>query len=138
MHLADLSPYNAQSSALLCVGWLAGGHHFKTGKSDDALVRQLKRVHEAGSAHRFGMAISVGLHQCDLCQFDGPTDTGELLVPGESVIYIAPRMLLHYMAAHHYSPPMEFVDAVRRCPDPDSMEFKKQLLSNGWRAQLAP
>src|SRR5262249_25113044 len=39
---------------------------------------------------------------------------GEIQVTGEgTTIYVAPTMILHYVAEHHYLPPDEFIKALR-------------------------
>jgi len=42
---------------------------------------------------------------------------GEIWVKGmNNLIYVAPTMIYHYMEAHDYLPPPEFIDAVRNEP----------------------
>src|SRR5438874_9017018 len=38
-------------------------------------------------------------------------------VPGEDCLFVAPEMVAHYVDAHQYRPPEEFVEAVLECPD---------------------
>jgi hypothetical protein len=45
--------------------------------------------------------------------------------------------MAHYVDAHHYLPPKEFVQAVLRCPPTDTMEYTRLLLANGGRTLLA-
>jgi hypothetical protein len=46
-----------------------------------------------------------------------------LFVPGVDCVYVAPSLIAHYIQAHRYSPPNEFVDAVLRCPEMHSQEY---------------
>jgi hypothetical protein len=67
-----------------------------------------------------------GLHDCSLCLHEGsqtPHIAGShrnIFVPGESVVYIAPAGIVHYINTHSYLPPAEFIEAVSRCPDPST------------------
>jgi hypothetical protein len=42
-------------------------------------------------------------------------------------IYAAPTLIFHYVAVHHYNPPMEFVRAVLNGPGPKSDEYRALL-----------
>ncbi len=55
----------------------------------------------------------LGEHECQICEnFSG---RGEVLVAGcGDKMYVAPRMILHYIEVHAYCPPQEFLDAVVR------------------------
>jgi hypothetical protein len=46
-----------------------------------------------------------------------------LFVPGRACVYVAPSLIAHYIQAHRYSPPKEFVEAVLRCPETHSEEY---------------
>jgi len=45
-----------------------------------------------------------------------------LFVPGTGIVYVAPKLILHYIDAHEYQPPAEFCDAVLACPPMGSVE----------------
>ena len=77
--------------------------------------------------------VSVGWHECELCQFEGERGVSNLFVPGNGVIYVAPALITHYINSHKYLPPSEFIDAIMRCPDIRSMNYKKAILANGGR-----
>ena len=40
----------------------------------------------------------------------------DIVVPGKSVLYVAPTLILHYILRHGYAPPSYFLDAVIACP----------------------
>jgi hypothetical protein len=44
-------------------------------------------------------------------------------VPGRTVLYVAPEMILHYVTDHRYLPPAEFVEAVTTCPLPGTPAY---------------
>ena len=37
---------------------------------------------------------------------------GEIRVRGEAAYYASPTLIYHYVVAHHYKPPEEFIEAV--------------------------
>lgn len=51
--------------------------------------------------------------------------TTNLWIPGDGCVYVAPSLVAHYIRAHRYAPPQEFVDAVLRCPDMHTEEYRK-------------
>ncbi|MBL8793993.1 MAG: hypothetical protein JNM56_08810 [Planctomycetia bacterium] len=48
-------------------------------------------------------------------------------MPAGNLLYIFPEMIVHYIEAHGYKPPAEFMAALLRSPFRDDDEF--QLLS---------
>jgi len=79
---------------------------------------------------------SAGLHQCDLCQFNGPFFKDNLFIPYKGNVYVAPVAIVHYVESHWYRPPEVFIEAVSACPEMNSMEYKKAILSNGGRGLI--
>jgi len=64
-----------------------------------------------------GTATAMGFHECEFCSPTGAEKlamgTGELWVPGTGdLIYVAPKLVAHYIEAHGYLPPQEFMEAV--------------------------
>ena len=55
---------------------------------------------------------SLGEHECEICNTHA--DRGEILIMDGDKMYVAPKMVLHYIKDHGYRPPEEFIDAVRR------------------------
>lgn len=39
------------------------------------------------------------------------------------MVYVAPELILHYIEAHLYKPPDEFINAVLRSPDQNSSAY---------------
>lgn len=146
---ADLGPIDyfalADSSSLRAVGWLGPEAEFPRGQVPQVFFGKLCAL----LAEPWEPVASAGFHQCELCQFaggprsmqfDGMTiqvGASNLFVPGEGCIYVAPSLVAHYIDAHRYRPPEEFVQAVLRCPPTRSMEFKRLLLASGGRSLLA-
>ena len=47
-------------------------------------------------------------------------------------VYAAPNMIYHYVTAHHYKPPDEFVRALRSCPCPPSDQYLVRMAMAGF------
>jgi hypothetical protein len=62
--------------------------------------------------------------------------TGEVYLPGQGCIYVAPTGIVHYISAHWYKPPTPFLEAVLACPPMGSMTYKKAILQNAGRSLL--
>lgn len=54
---------------------------------------------------------------------------GEIRVIGEEDIFAAPSLIYHYVAAHNYQPPAEFIAAVLHGPQPNTAEYTALLRS---------
>ncbi|MEM6281319.1 MAG: hypothetical protein AAF787_03925 [Chloroflexota bacterium] len=133
MYYPDLSPYEYMlrgkvdfEKPILNVGWLEKSHEFRKGSVPPEVVKSLRRL------LRYQPAIAVqtrGLHLCDICEGKStqrvislPGDnskfmylgTAELWLPSEdgSTIYAAPTMIYHYIEAHDYLPPEDFIEAI--------------------------
>jgi hypothetical protein len=124
-YFADLTPYtyladeDRTAGAVLNVGWLDDGHPFPTGQCPDGVVAVLNRLVRAP------VQLTRGYHYCELCQqalgpqadraaLDGVVrGNGEIRVRGRGVGYAAPVLLVHYVMAHDYLPPAEFLRAVQ-------------------------
>lgn len=120
---SDLTVYSyvPVDDVLLNVGWLGADSDFKVGEVPaevrDALVQLAMDP----------MNVMRGLHHCELCEVESPIlvaprkppgeravlGTGEIHVRGVNHTYVAPTLIIHYIDAHHYAPPFEFIEAVR-------------------------
>lgn len=115
--------------SLRAVGWLAVGKAFSTGRTDSETFAKLKvLLNDPWQPMVFG-----GIHHCELCQFDPPHSHANLFVPNNSIIFVCPELIVHYIAAHHYRPPDEFIAALADCPNTRTMQYKKMLLQSGGR-----
>lgn len=132
-HYLDLKPCTdfqvEQPDALLAVGWLDEAHEYSTGDVSADFYLKLKEL----LIDPWQPCVSMGGHECQLCQFDPPTGTRNLFVPDDKILYACPELILHYIAAHRYRPPEQFILAVMSCPPIHSMEYKKQLLKTAVR-----
>lgn len=131
-NIDDLSPcdYFAPSDPnLLAVGWLGLGSRYAQGTVSAEFLLKLKALCQS-PWEPFSCA---GMHQCELCQFDGPSFGGTVFVPHEGRLLVAPVGIVHYIATHWYQPPAAFVEAVLACPPMRSHAYFKALLDNGGR-----
>jgi hypothetical protein len=123
------------------VGWLDAGHPFPTAVPSDELLESLWRF----SAIR--ICQMRGFHPCDFChgefamiqrhkseyQAFGSAEIRAFSPSG--LAYAAPNLIYHYVAAHGYAPPAEFVKALREGPQPQSEAYLQKLdhLGRNWR-----
>jgi hypothetical protein len=147
----DLSQWDnfASESApvLQAVGWLARGHPYNTGEVSEQFFEKLCRLLN----NPWEPFASAGMHFCDFCTFTGGNGSGQykghkisgasshiLFIPADHQIYVAPESIAHYIDAHQYLPPQEFIDAVLACPEMSSMDYKKALVRCGVGKLLPP
>jgi len=142
----DLSPcdYFGAEHAATCkaVGWLEDGREFRRGRADGRFVHKLVLLFGETNP----LEKSTDPHYCSLCAFSrGPSEfhlfqspgmpsvpmgNRNLFVPGGGFLYIAPSLVLHYIDAHQYLPPDEFIKAVLECPPTRSQEYQKAVQAN--------
>jgi len=117
---------------LVAVGWLEPGHDFPRGSVDPQFFERLEYL-----ANRpWQPFLYLGGQECGLCQHRGPFFTANLFIPYGGRTFSAPEGITHYISAHWYQPPDEFVLAVTACPEIRSAEYGRALAANGGR-QLA-
>lgn len=129
MQLDDLTPYNDRlpdSDGELAVGWLDGDAISSIGVIEPAHVRRrlIDELTYAARRRQSGRTASMGIHQCSFC--DGPPEplcprgralwgSGEFRVRGsDGTVFVSPSLVAHYIEAHDYLPPREYIDAVLR------------------------
>ncbi|MGE6760912.1 hypothetical protein ACQKGO_23030 [Corallococcus interemptor] len=142
-YIQDLTPcsyFRQWEQSSLAVGWLERGHAYPRGTVDEAFFAALFRLCVNPWRPPF---VTAGFHRCTLCQFTGlnaaisykgahvSLGTENVLIPGETKVFIAPTMILHYIDAHEYVPPREFQEAVLRCPEMRSMAYLKAIKALG-------
>lgn len=130
----DLMPYSGCVDAdfgyePLGIGWLRRKQDFVTGRvSAEFVAKLLPYCHPAVTVCRQRKPMP-----CPLCgetvvaDIDGDSvvlGSAEIRIIGDDDIYAAPDLICHYIAAHQYQPPAEFIQAVVSGPLPDSIEFR--------------
>lgn len=114
------------------VGWLDKNHTFIKGKVDEVFLQILKRHID----ERWVFVLAAGVHECEFCfRF---ASGGNVIIPTEKLVYIAPQMISHYIEVHSYRPPDEFIQAVIDCPEQESPEYMKlvQKFDHHWGMKI--
>src|SRR5260370_27158508 len=114
----------AASNYVRAVGWLATGHPYPQGRAQPAFLRRLKRFAFLWrfSTKELWWGEFRGLHTCEVCGKDKAH--GNFGVPAGRLLFVAPEMVVHYVQAHRYAPPEEFVTAVLAAPLPGTAEYR--------------
>jgi hypothetical protein len=126
MYFPDLTPYAYAGAEprenTLNIGWLSPSHPFPRCAPDGRLVAALRRL-AAAPVNLFRGAYvcefcpppSIRQSACGITMLNpspGTTGNGEIRIIGaDGTTYVAPVLVLHYVVAHGYLPPREFVDA---------------------------
>lgn len=143
MYYPDLSPYPHDKSSevdrpILCIGWLARKYPYTQGEVPIAFMEQLW-IFCCNSVF-----YTLGYHRCPFCRNSSfgvlvqrsgrelRLGSGEIRVVGKRAIYAAPNLIYHYVEAHHYSPPDEFIQAVLEGPLPGTPEYELFRKHMGW------
>ena len=118
MYFADLTPYAYRHSLalpeVLNVGWLDDQHPYTQGHVPKDLVEKL-----AAASPRLRTHPTQGVHACPFCaRIHGehvPIDamgSAELWLRAPSgQIYASPELVVHYIRAHEYRPPIDWLAA---------------------------
>jgi len=118
----DLSRYTYTETGenVVNVGWLAAGAPMRIGEVDQIVRDELARM------AREPTNLMRGFHYCDFCDAESPIvafasdapstpaylGSGEVRVEAGDIVYAAPTLIVHYIDAHGYLPPEEFIEAV--------------------------
>ncbi len=106
---------SAAESGRLSVGWLAEGKPFHTGRTSEAFRSALDDL-----CRNHAKSFCFGYHVCEFCP-DGSVEDSYFTSMGNGEIeirsangtwYVAPCLIIHYVAEHDYCPPSEFIEAV--------------------------
>lgn len=128
------------------VGWLGSGFGFDTTQPTEELLSRL------WDYCKISIAQTRGIHDCEFCPGQNSyfaERNGEHLLLGTAEIrvfrdrgtlYAAPTLIYHYIAAHNYRPPNEFVEAIINAPSPFTGEYLERLatLNLDWHSTPAP
>ena len=114
MYFQDLTPYEyfKGGSPEFNVGWLDSGHSFFRGSVPEGFISRLRAL-----AHN-PVNQTRGFHVCQFCDIHPITSESALssaeirVVASNGKVYASPMLICHYIEAHSYRPPQEFIDAV--------------------------
>jgi hypothetical protein len=125
------------------IGWLSAEHAFTQGTvSPEFFTRLAEHVTTAWQP-----VVTFGMHGCEFCSLAvagaprfprfARLSCANVWIPAPGRVYVAPGMILHYVADHGYAPPAEFIAAVFACPPQGSREYFTLLHSLPvWWAQV--
>jgi hypothetical protein len=69
--------------------------------------------------------VAGGPHTSEFCkEFRA---SGNLGIPADGVLFVAPEMVAHYVEKHEYLPPPEFIQAVLMTPAPGTVEYAEAV-----------
>jgi len=109
-YFEDLTPYDyirgrwTEQPDALNVGWLDKAQPFDIGPVPSGFTDALRALVAKP------VNLCRGWHTCWCSQAQG---NGEIRVTGaDGVVFAAPVLIAHYVAAHGYRPPQAFIDAV--------------------------
>lgn len=91
----------------IMVGWI-GNRIPSAGEVLNEIIEKLEWAYDNRTIDQGWL----GEHECEIC--NNYTDRGEILIIDDDKMYVAPRMILHYIKDHSYRPPEEFIDAVAK------------------------
>jgi hypothetical protein len=147
MYYPDLTPYVyyqkfgtlvpiLHDPNTLNVGWLDRTQPYPQGETSEEFQDRLFEFCQSP------VMVTRGVHQCSFCEFRGKTARGgkelwlghaEIRVIGKGrKIYAAPTLVYHYVVAHKYLPPDEFIQALLEGPLPGSPEYEAVKKGKGW------
>ncbi len=114
------------------VGWLSADHPFQQGEVASEHLEKLRSFgdHWLESAAALGWPVAFGAHKCEFCR--KVSGAGNFAVPAGNVLFVAPELIVHYVAAHRYSPPAPFLEAVMAAPLPTAPAYAAAVA--GFRA----
>jgi hypothetical protein len=106
------------------IGWLHPDHPYTKGEVPAEFLVRLKQfaAQSGSSAEALYFGAFGGFHTCEFC--GRALGIGNFGVPSGDLLFVAPKMVVHYIEQHGYSPPAEFVEAVLRSPLPDTEEYE--------------
>jgi hypothetical protein len=133
-YFPDLSPYaygHYSHPGVVHVGWLDGIHPYPKGAVVARLIEKMKLLASKP------VELYRGKHICELCAEpsdlvktlqpngivmdpncswgrwrDQRSSNGEIRVSREGIVFAAPVLIVHYIEAHDYLPPIEFLRAI--------------------------
>ncbi len=111
---------------VLNIGWLDAGHPYPVGPLPEGFLARLALF--SADAHLINW--TRGVYLCPLCDPPALLEHGgsaEIRVVGVGRVYAAPDLIGHYVEAHGYCPPQEFIAAVLDGPEPGSAAWRATL-----------
>ncbi|HYE21353.1 MAG TPA: hypothetical protein VEA69_23100, partial [Tepidisphaeraceae bacterium] len=121
-HVPDMDMQSFEPGTV-SVGWLHPDHPFPQADVAPEFLAKLKEYADRcpASAAALGLGAAGGYHTCEFCE--RAHGTANFGVPDGDRLFFSPEMIAHYVEAHRYAPPAEFVAAVMASPLPGTREY---------------
>jgi hypothetical protein len=119
----DMSPHEDAGSEpnTFHIGWLDKDHSYPKGEAPGAFAERLS-IFCKNPPLKYA---TLGWHDCEFC--GAALEGAEIRLLHEQRIFAAPAGIYHYVDAHQYKPPDEFIESVMRSPLPDSAEYRERF-----------
>ena len=124
----DLSPYNYTHycEKEINIGWLQKDKEFPVGNIPEGFLERLKWFSEKPFP-----VFHSGQHICEFCEDKNASGSCELRIVGaDDTVYACPELIIHYIEAHNYCPPQQFIDAVINGPRPGQDKYTDAVYRN--------
>lgn len=124
MYYDDLVPYHynlpLELSDVFTIGWLSRTHKFRVGQVSQDATEAMEELVASSRTNKMR-----GYHLCEFCDSREPIvikhkseqialGSAEIWIPstGGIGVFAAPDLVYHYVVAHMYLPPQDFINAV--------------------------
>lgn len=125
---------------LVAVGWLSSSHQYAKGSVRKEFLSKLIQLQAKAVQDLFNY-VMFGFHICDLCSVDRVSEfqvvegnkrisigRKNLFVPAsDDRVFVSPSTMIHYIIEHGYCPPLEYQEAVMRCPPMASCAYYREM-----------
>lgn len=126
MHFPDLGNecQIADGDHVRAVGWLSSEAPFAQGAVPELFLKRLRVFADLWEESTIALEwpVAAGVHTCELC--GGASAGGNFGVPSAGLLFIAPELIVHYVIAHEYAPPAEFLRALMDASLPGTPEYR--------------
>jgi hypothetical protein len=117
-----------EGAHIRAIGWLHPDHPFDEGECPADAAQRIREFCERAddAAAALEWPFTAGVHTCELC--GDVAAGGNLAVPDGDVLYVAPELLHHYVAAHRYLPPECFLRVISAAPLPGTGAYEAAVM----------
>lgn len=112
MYIPDMSeqayaPEMHEGIEVQSVGWL-GENVPRKGETPPGIIEVLRHYYRTNQHDDY----DLGYHECEIC--GNESSHGEFWIKAGGVRYVLPVMVFHYIDAHGYALPPDFVSVIER------------------------
>lgn len=112
---------------LTAICWLEKEKPYTKGEISQTIVDKLYEISKLPET----LVYFLGYHECDFCGFcDVELGASMFIIGFKEKIYACPAMIIHYIKAHKYLPPPEFLEAVQNYDHQKAMAHLEEIREN--------